>query len=490
MSFYKEIIKAKDEKPVPIFFNNKPMFSKYNSSKDVEIFTKQFLDLKEKKTLLIGGVGTGIHIKKLEAEKNISIIFALEKNNEALEFSKRFFENSEKVILCTLENFENKILENYIPQIHGDFVYKSLNSWILALKEYDSSFDEKAFQEKILSTLKIISRDVATQSYFGKIWHKNIFQNIKNFYKAFNNQLLATNSLFDTNKTLAIIGASPNLDNTISEIKDNPQKYFIIATDTSFQILLQHKIIPQVVATLDGQSISSRHFMQKIPDSTILLADFCGNPNIVEKFIKNKSKIAFTNTGHPLVALFDLWLYHINNTKSIYRVSSGNGTVLQLALDFGFSLGFSKFQLFGAEFAYTQNKPYAKGTYFDFQYNCSATKINPTENSFSSLMYKSKIIKNQEKITTENLKAYKEYLDNYLKNKNYSYNKEVSLPKKFDYRDFFHWYINSLEKDEKNVKKTLFPLLAWINNYKKNSDNNNEALFFTKKLLQCLLNEE
>ena len=133
MSFYKEIIKAKDEKPVPIFFNNKPMFSKYNSSKDVEIFTKQFLDLKEKKTLLIGGVGTGIHIKKLEAEKNISIIFALEKDNEALEFSKRFFENSEKVILCTLENFENKILENYIPQIHGDFFYKSLYSWILAL---------------------------------------------------------------------------------------------------------------------------------------------------------------------------------------------------------------------------------------------------------------------------------------------------------------------------------------------------------------------
>ena len=80
--------------------------------------------------------------------------------------------------------------------------------------------------------------------------------------------------------------------------------------------------------------------MQKIPDSTILLADFCGNPNIVEKFIKNKTKIAFTNTGRPLVALFDLWLYHINNTKSIYRVSSGNGTVLQLALDFGFSLGF------------------------------------------------------------------------------------------------------------------------------------------------------
>ena len=490
MSFYKEIIKAKDENPIPLFFNNKPMFSKYNPLKDVEIFTNQFLNLQEKKCLLIGGVGTGLHIKKLEAEKNISIIFALENDKESIEFSKKHFQNIDKIIFCTLENLENTILENYIPQIHGDFAYKSLNSWILALKEYDATFDEKIIQEKVLSTLKNISRDVATQSFFGKIWHKNIFHNIKNFYEAYNSELLADNSLFHTDKTLAIIGASPNLDNTISELKENPEKYFIIATDTSFQILLQHKIIPQVVATLDGQVISSRHFLQKIPNSTILLADFCANPNIIEKFLKNKSKIAFTNTGHPLVSLFDLWLFQKNNKKSIYRVSAGNGTVLQLALDFGFSIGFTKYQLFGAEFAYTQNKPYAQGTYFDYQYNFSATKLNSTEKSFSSLMYKTQIIKNQDKITTENLKAYKDYLENYLENKKYSYNKDVFFPPKFEYKDFFHWYINALENDEKNVKKSLFPLLAWINNYKKNSDNYNEALFFTKKLLLCLLNEE
>lgn len=490
MSFYKEIIKAKDENPIPLFFNNKPMFSKYNPLKDVEIFTNQFLNLQEKKCLLIGGVGTGLHIKKLEAEKNISIIFALENDKESIEFSKKHFQNIDKIIFCTLENLENTILENYIPQIHGDFAYKSLNSWILALKEYDATFDEKIIQEKVLSTLKNISRDVATQSFFGKIWHKNIFHNIKNFYEAYNRELLADNSLFHTDKTLAIIGASPNLDNTISELKENPEKYFIIATDTSFQILLQHKIIPQVVATLDGQVISSRHFLQKIPRSTILLADFCANPNIIEKFLKNKSKIAFTNTGHPLVSLFDLWLFQKNNKKSIFRVSAGNGTVLQLALDFGFSLGFTKYKLFGAEFAYTQNKPYAKGTYFDYQYNFSSTKLSSNENSFSSLMYKNKIIRNLDKITTENLKAYKDYLEKYLENKKYSYNKDVFFPPKFEYKDFFHWYINALENDEKNVKKSLFPLLAWINNYKKNSDNYNEALFFTKKLLLSLLNEE
>ena len=69
------------------------MFSKYNPLKDVEIFTNQFLNLQEKKCLLIGGVGTGLHIKKLEAEKNISIIFALENDKESIEFSKKHFQN-------------------------------------------------------------------------------------------------------------------------------------------------------------------------------------------------------------------------------------------------------------------------------------------------------------------------------------------------------------------------------------------------------------
>ena len=42
---------------------------------------------------------------------------------------------------------------------------------------------------------------------------------------------------------------------------------------------------------------------------------------------------------------------------------------------------------------------------------------------------------------------------------------------------------------EKMLKNSLLPLLAWINKYKKNSDIYNEALYITKKLTSFLIGE-
>ena len=84
---------------------------------------------------------------------------------------------------------------------------------------------------------------------------------------------------------------------------------------------------------------------------------------------------------------------------------------------FAFSVGFEKYELFGADFAYTNNKSYSKGTYFDFEYNSSSEKINSTENLFTKLMYRGKTIKTNDDITTETLTAYKNYLTEYLNNK-------------------------------------------------------------------------
>ena len=490
MSFYKNPINAKDGTSIPIFFNDKPMFSKYNPSRDVEVFSNHFAELKEKTAVFVTGIGNGLHLSKLLENENISMIFALEYNSESLDFCKNYLQNSSKFIFCTLENLQQQILENYIPQLHGNFVYQGYKAWILAAAEYDANFSEKQIQDSILDTLKSVSRDIATQSYFGKIWHKNILQNVYSFYLAQKSELLAIPEDFDTTKTLAIIGASPNLENQIEELKKHREDFYVISTDTAFPVLLQNEIIPNAVATLDGQSVSTRHFMQKIPENCLLIADFCSNPSIIKKFLQNKKKIAFTNTGHPLSSLFDFWLCEKTHKKSIYNVSAGNGTVLQLALDFGFSVGFSKYRLFGADFAYTQNKPYTKGTYFDFQFNSKGTKINSTENLYSELMYKGKLIVENSVITTENLKSYKEYLEKYLEIRQFSQNQDVKLQNQFLPKDFFQWYLKNLLNDEKNAKKTLLPLLAWINNYNKNSDNYNEAICFTKKVLQSYLTEE
>jgi hypothetical protein len=307
MTFYKKIDIAKDGSKIPYFFNEKPMFSQYNPERDAIRFSEDLKTLEENTAIFIAGIGTAQHINIILENPKITLIFALENNEETLSQLKDFIPTSKKLIICTLKDFESNIINNYIPQLHGNFIFKPLKSWILALKEFNPEFNESNFQASILNTIKIISRDIATQSFFGKIWHKNILKNIHLFSKITKQRLFATLDDFDLQKTAAIIGASPILDEDIKILKNNREDFFIFSTDTSFQVLEQHGIKPDAVVTLDGQTISAKHFHCK-PDS-ILIADFCSNSSIVEKFLDNNCKIALTNSGHPLSSLFDFWLF-------------------------------------------------------------------------------------------------------------------------------------------------------------------------------------
>lgn len=489
MDFYKKFDKAKDGTIIPFFFNEKPMFSMYNPNRDVDFFVQKFASITEKTAIFLAGIGNGIILPNLILNPNITLIFALEWNKSTQIAIKDFLPKSEKLILCSKDDFQEKLLNNYIPQIHGNFLYESVKSWVNALNQFDENFSENNLQNEIIEVINKISRDIATQTHFGKIWHKNILHNIYNFSEANKKSLLATNENFPVNKTALIIGASPALDVDIKKIVTNRDSYFIFATDTSFPVLNQYKIVPEAVVTLDGQNVSSHHFFYKIDSKTILISDFCSNPSIAKKFINNNCKVIFTSSGHPLSVLFDFWLKENFNKKSIFNISAGNGTVLQLALDFAFSVGFSDVKLLGSEFAYTKNKAYCKGTYFDFMHNSKSSKIKSNENSFSSLMFRTKLIKNENGPTTETLNSYKNFLETYLKTKTTFIQKTENKIPNFNATVFYKWYLNKLEKKEKIIKNSLLPLLAWINNYKKNSDIYDEALYITKKLTSFLIEE-
>lgn len=489
-NIYSKIDYSKNNILIPFFFDNKPMFSTYNPNRDIDLFLRQFEVLENPTCVFIAGVGTAQHIQKLNENPKISKIICMEYSNQSLEFLEPFLLKSTKIVYCTLKNYKNAILENYIPQIHGGFFYAEVKSWVLATKTFSNEFEDNSFKENLLDIIKSVSRDYSTQSFFGKIWHRNIILNLENYAIACKNNLLLLPSDFPTEKTAIIVGASPNLDQKFKEIAKNREKYFIFATDTSYPVLIQRDIFPDSVVTLDGQIASSRHFIHNHSNKTFLIGDFCSNPNIIRDFVKKNCKIAFTNSGHPLSNLFAFWGKTERNKNLTYNVSAGNGTVLQLALDFALSIGFTKYEIFGAEFAYTQSKPYCKGTYFDFQYNSQSTKINSTEQKYNELMFSRKTIPCKNGITTENLISYKEFLAKYENNKKYSENLNINLPNENITKTFFKWYLEKLEKREDIVKNSILPLQAWINNYNKNSDIYIEALSFTKKLLLSFTNEE
>ena len=112
-------------------------------------------------------------------------------------------------------------------------------------------------------------------------------------------------------------------------------------------------------------------------------------------------------TGHPLSAFIQ------DDEKNLY-LNSGSGTVTIAALDFALKAGFKDIEIFGADFSFPLNKPYAKGTYLDTLYNKNASKINSSETLFSKLMFRTELKTISGIKTTEVLQGYKTSFEKYL----------------------------------------------------------------------------
>ena len=97
-------------------------------------------------------------------------------------------------------------------------------------------------------------------------------------------------------------------------------------------------------------------------------------------------------------------------------VNSGAGTVTIAAVDFARKAGFKKIKVYGADFSYIFNKPYAKGTYLDALYRTEENRIFPAENSFVNLLYRTPVTKSKiavDSVQTEQIKN--EILESYRK---------------------------------------------------------------------------
>lgn len=482
-NLYSTFEQSKTGEEVAVFYNSHWMFSKYAPNRDVELFLSQITE--KPQAIVIGGVGSAIHIKKALQKSTIKLIIAVEENEKSLDFCKEKLQfNNEKLIFCTIQTLNQTLKQFYIPLLHGDLTFLPIKTWL------DNIEDKETFYKVFDSTVKEIAADVSTQAFFGKIWHSNILKNLKTI-EIFGKQKKSNNKIIiDTNKTAAIIGAGPSLDKNIENLSKNRESFFIIATDTSFRVLENAKIVPDCVVTLDGQALSTSHFIGTKAEISFFVFDLCANNSVVNKLAKKSKSIIPVTSGHPLVELYCKWLESKKLPNFITKLTAGNGTVLQLALDFAFNAGFSDFKFFGADFAFLQNKAYCKGTYLEDNFLQNSELTNSFENQNVKLMFKNLTQKVDNAFTTPVLQSYKEYLLSYLeqiKTKNHLQPKFVSYKVNFFdytsvcYDEFLSWLLEKLEKKDENILFSLLPLAAWINKRQENSDIYKEALYFTRR---------
>ena len=452
---YKENTISKTNIEIATLKNNKTFYSIYNPQRDIDFFCSNE-KIKNSGFICIAGIGNGYHLKQLSENYPDKFILAFEINKTSLDFLSQIndfsFIKNKKILLTTLDELENKIIENYTPAIYENFYFTNIKSWMDYHQEYF-----KIIEKKINNAISIISSDFSVQSHFGKIWMHNILENtnylIKNkFHKNFE---------IDNNKTAVVIGAGPSLEESIKFLKENNDNIFIISTDTSYPTLLKHKIIPQVVVSIDAQIFSREHFIginKEIIKNTIFLFDLCANSSIVKK-LKNENILFFTN-GHPLCN----YIEEKSNVKFL-RLNSGRGTVTSVACDFATKCNFENIILLGTDFSFYSNKPYTKGTYLENQFLNQSNRIKNLETQYTNLMLRTQIFKNNEgNFTTKLLDEYKLYQEKMIHNSTSNFYVENKNCNPMNLQIFDSNIKTSLKTDEKKflnqtIKKDIFEQL-------------------------------
>ncbi|MEL3911886.1 6-hydroxymethylpterin diphosphokinase MptE-like protein [Treponema pedis] len=454
---YSEFQTSKTGQLIPCFKTGNLLHSKYNPEREAErLFSGN------ENFVLFCGLGSGIHINYfLNTFKNkpcalVETDFsALKHLLTKIDFTGIFL-NSNFTVLPPFEDaeFENELIQNYIPVLHGNFEVKFLLPWENYYKDKLSGF-----QQKIKESLKIIQSDTATQARFGKIWMRNILFNLKTA-----SNILPQMPKADTNKTAYILGAGPCLENAIKTIKEKRKEFVLFAADTAFSVLNAYGITADFFISIDPQIFSYLHCFKPASNlkfgteadinPTIGIFDLCSNPLTVKTFLQNGNKILFTAGAHPFAQ-------YASNFSPFPYCNTSTGTVAGAAKYAAIAMGFKNFRFAGLDFAYTNGKAYARETYLSKLFFKEALKTSPGETKFCALMFRGNVEKKTASgkitYTTELLNRYAEL---------FNINENVSLWQKKEFRQFpYYDFIFKLNSDAKkndfNLKTAILPYLTY-----------------------------
>lgn len=380
---YSGTILSKTNRQVPVYTSGKPSHSKYNPDVEKINVPQDFHGC-----LVIAGIAGGFHIANALSSPDITKIIAVEADAESLNFVRsldkvREMSESKKITFCTVENLMETLLNQYLPSLHKNLTLEFLRSW-----EMENQDPSRQIHECLMDFLKLVSADYSVQVHFGKLWHRNIMLNLK---------YIAENSNWtsivppDTQKKAAVIAAGPSLEKTITRLSDERNSFYIISTDTAYGTLAANNITPDAVVTVDAQHVSSEHYFGVKKTDTLFILDISSNPETVKHLHKTGNSIFFVRSAHPLSA-------YISEATGIPYLDSGSGTVTIAAADFAKKAGFGEIEFFGADFAYSDGKPYSRGTYLEKKFHSTSGRTFSAENLYTALMFRTELMDTKDSV--------------------------------------------------------------------------------------------
>ncbi len=173
-----------------------------------------------------------------------------------------------------------------------------------------------------------------------------------------------------------VIGAGPSLDRNIADIAAHRDRALIIAADTALRPLLAAGIQPHIVVAADPSETNARHLCDLPPcPATALVAEGSVDPEALCVFT---GRTFFCRVGDH-----DPWPWLNERGIDCGKLRSW-GSVLTTAFDLARTMGCSPIVFAGADLAFTDGRPYARGTTYEEVWYQAATWGQAIESSWAA----------------------------------------------------------------------------------------------------------
>lgn len=173
-----------------------------------------------------------------------------------------------------------------------------------------------------------------------------------------------------------VVGAGPSLDRNVADIARYRNRVVIVAADTSLRPLLSAGIEPDLVVATDPTETNARH-LNDLPvcPRTHLVAEGSVDAESLPHF-EGRTFFFRIADHHPWP-----WLRQAGHDRGHLRAW---GSVLTTAFDLALTMGCEPVVFAGADLAFTDGRPYARGTTYEEVWRRAEMWGQPIEDCWSA----------------------------------------------------------------------------------------------------------
>lgn len=308
-------------------YNNKYIHSKYDPVKEGIQFAEGNKELLNEKIVVVYGLGLGYHIHAIaEKLKDDSVLYVFEYNKKLIEYCKKvnkdiFNYKNTKIIGSTDSQFLRKFADSL----------RSVENIIIHKASLETIRESNKLLYNLINDFNIMKQHVDMDTEIIKQSEENYKINTENNYKSINEFI---EQFKKSNKPFIIVSAGPSVDNDLSKLKQNREKFNIISVGSAFRTLVKNRITPDAVVIIDTKPIVKKQF-ENLETYNIPLC-FSATASMWAVELYNGPKYIFNTSEHDEIKT--------------------RGTVAVSAMDIAIKCNAKKIILLGQDLAFINKK--------------------------------------------------------------------------------------------------------------------------------------